>query len=353
MNTVSCDVVERCGGCPWLKLAAADERAQKTRQVEAMWSNLGLTGISAEFFDSPLRLGYRNRIRLRIDAEGHIGFFNSEKSPHCAALMPELRQFMAQLQRWAASRRDRLTSFAYLEARTFDDRGRAGLLLTHQASSGNDDALVQELSEQLFPAIVATDRHTELVTQQFTLHDCTYFWVPLNGFIQINPAVNRVLVDQIVRSALVGQWQSFIDLYGGAGNFALPLAHAGLAGALVERNVACVRAAAQSSLAQGLAHLEVHAGDAIEFGRKYLAENRRFDVVIIDPPRAGVRDGLDVVSALARRAIVYCSCNLASLRRDLRELISNGWALHRLAAFDMFPGTEHVEAVAWLTRNRP
>jgi 23S rRNA (uracil1939-C5)-methyltransferase len=93
-------------------------------------------------------------------------------------------------------------------------------------------------------------------------------------------------------------------------------------------------------------------GDAIEVGRRYLSQNRRFDAVIVDPPRAGVRDGLQVISALARRAIVYCSCNLESLERDLRALATDGWSLRRFATFDMFPGTQHLEAVAWLMRDR-
>jgi 23S rRNA (uracil1939-C5)-methyltransferase len=344
-----CDVVERCGGCPWLAFGAADERAHKSHLVDVLLNNLGLAGIRADFFESPLRIGYRNRIRLRIDDQGRICFFNSEKSPHCAALRPELRQFVAQLLQWAAAHTGRLTSFAHLEARALDDLGRAGLLLTYHATAESNEPLIAELTEHFSPCIVSTDRHSQLAWQRFSVHDGTYSLVPLNGFIQINPAVNRILVDQVVQSVLDSNWGSFVDLYGGAGNFALPLAHAGLKGALVERNRDCVRAASQAALVQGISHLELHGGDAIEVGRRYLSENRAFDAIVVDPPRAGVRDGLQVVSALARGAIVYCSCNLESLERDLRELIAAGWSLHRLATFDMFPGTQHLEAVAWLT----
>ena len=352
MNPVSsCDVVERCGGCPWLAFGAADERAHKSNRVEALLDNLGLAGIRADFFESPQRIGYRNRIRLRIDDQGRIRFFNSEKSPHCAALRPELRQFVAQLQQWAAAHTGRLTSFAHLEARTLDDLGRAGLLLTYHATAESNEPLIAKLTEHFSPCIVSTDRHAQLAWQRFSVHDGTYLLVPLNGFIQINPAVNHILVDQVVQSVLDCKWGSFVDLYGGAGNFALPLAHAGLQGALVERNLDCVRAASQAALAQGISHIELQGGDAIELGRRYLSENRAFDAVVVDPPRAGVRGGLQVVSALARRAIVYCSCNLESLERDLRELTTDGWSLHRLAAFDMFPGTHQVEAVAWLAHN--
>jgi len=92
----------------------------------------------------------------------------------------------------------------------------------------------------------------------------------------------------------------------------------------------------------------MQAADAITASRSLLASGATHDAVIIDPPRAGVQEGLDVVLALAKRAIVYCSCNLATLERDLRVLMGAGWTLQRLVGFDMFPGTRHLETVAWL-----
>ena len=75
------------------------------------------------------------------------------------------------------------------------------------------------------------------------------------------------------------------------------------------------------------------------------------DVVLLNPPRAGVR--AEVTSALASatagvRCIVYVSCNPATLARDLSRL--PGWRIDSLVGFDMFPQTAHVETVCELVR---
>jgi tRNA/tmRNA/rRNA uracil-C5-methylase (TrmA/RlmC/RlmD family) len=73
--------------------------------------------------------------------------------------------------------------------------------------------------------------------------------------------------------------------------------------------------------------------------------------VVIDPPRGGATRGL--VSALARRnpaTIVYVSCDPPTFARDLAHFKRAGYALRSLDAFDMFPGTFHIESVASLSR---
>ena len=72
-------------------------------------------------------------------------------------------------------------------------------------------------------------------------------------------------------------------------------------------------------------------------------------VVVCDPPRTGL--GRGVADALARtrpRRVVYVSCDAATLARDLRELLGQGFTLMGLDAYDLFPKTEHVELVASL-----
>lgn len=343
-----CEVVERCGGCPCLLLKASEERQRKMIQGQDLIMNLGISDVALDFVSSGERTGYRNRIRLRIDEQGAIGYFNTGKSLDCAVLRPALRAFVSRLRDWASSNLLRLANFAHVEARTCDEDGHSGLFLTHRPDAREDASITAQLGRDLGPVLVATDRDTCMPQQRFAHHDGGFLFVPLNGFVQINPTINHQLVEHVVHGALTQQWSTFVDLYGGAGNFAVPLARAGLSGALVERNPECIQAALRSVREQGLLGLQVHAADAITASRSLLASGVAHDAVIIDPPRAGIQEGLDVVLALAKRAIVYCSCNLATLERDLRVLLSNGWTLQRLVGFDMFPGTRHLEAVAWL-----
>src|SRR5204862_3850437 len=72
---------------------------------------------------------------------------------------------------------------------------------------------------------------------------------------------------------------------------------------------------------------------------------------IVDPPRTGVsREALDGIIALGPPRIVYVSCDVATLARDARRLVENGYAVAQVDAFDLFPNTPHVETVVVFTR---
>jgi tRNA/tmRNA/rRNA uracil-C5-methylase (TrmA/RlmC/RlmD family) len=309
---------------------------------------MGVTNVGLEFVTAGERTGYRNRIRLRIDEQGAIGYFNTGKALDCAVLQPTLRAFVSRLRDLASSNLLQLANFAHVEARTCDEDGHLGLFLTYRADAPERASFTAQLAKDLGPVLVATDRDSCVPQQRFAHDKGGFLFVPLNGFMQINPAVNRQLVEHVAHGALAHQWRTFVDLYGGAGNFAVPLARAGLSGSLIERNRDCIQAASRSVRAQRLLGLKMQTADAITASRSLLASGAAHDALIIDPPRGGVQKGLDVVLALAKRAIVYCSCNLATLERDLRILMRAGWTLQRLVGFDMFPGTRHLETVAWL-----
>jgi 23S rRNA (uracil1939-C5)-methyltransferase len=81
------------------------------------------------------------------------------------------------------------------------------------------------------------------------------------------------------------------------------------------------------------------------------SEGFRPDVVIVDPPRAGVeKAALDAVISIAPPRLVYVSCDPESLARDLGRLSEAGYAVRQVQPVDMFPQTSHTEAVAVVTR---
>lgn len=73
------------------------------------------------------------------------------------------------------------------------------------------------------------------------------------------------------------------------------------------------------------------------------------DLVVVDPPRAGLHPRVVFrVAELRPRRIVYVSCNPATLARDLKDFAANGYRLAEVTPFDMFPHTPHIECVARL-----
>jgi 23S rRNA (uracil1939-C5)-methyltransferase len=180
-------------------------------------------------------------------------------------------------------------------------------------------------------------------------------------FTQVNHRINRVLVQQALRSLDPGPADRVLDLFCGLGNFTLPLAR--LAGTVlgIEGSAALVARAQANAQFNGL---EGRAGFAVEnlfefTVERWLALNEGlpFDLLLIDPPRDGA---LAVAEVLAQpdlplpRRLVYVSCNPATLARDCAVLVQSGrWGLSAAGAVNMFPHTSHVESMVVLDRLAP
>ena len=83
-----------------------------------------------------------------------------------------------------------------------------------------------------------------------------------------------------------------------------------------------------------------------------ISKYARADIVVVDPPRAGVGSKtLQRILALQPRTLVYVSCDPATLARDTRVALDNGYRLDQIRALDLFPMTHHIECVARFMRN--
>jgi 23S rRNA (uracil1939-C5)-methyltransferase len=153
---------------------------------------------------------------------------------------------------------------------------------------------------------------------------------------------------------LIAGTPRIVDLYCGAGTFAIYFASRGASVVGIEENASAV------TEARGNARLNkvddrvrflqgrVEGALANDEGRKAL---REAEIVFLDPPRKGSDEATLAALAEARvPAIWYLSCNPATLARDLRYLAGRGYSIGSVQPFDMFPQTGHVETLVTLTR---
>jgi 23S rRNA (uracil1939-C5)-methyltransferase len=190
-------------------------------------------------------------------------------------------------------------------------------------------------------ALGAEHLHEELCRLRFRIsHD---------AFLQTNTEMAERLYGIAADAAGLSGRERVFDLFSGIGTIALALAsRAGEVWGL-ESVPAAIADAEHNATANGIDNARFVAADARLGIRPLLERAGRPDVVMIDPPRAGLSSKVvrRLLECQADR-IVYVSCNPTTLAPNAAQLVEAGYSLRRVMPVDMFPQTPHVECVAVL-----
>ena len=162
------------------------------------------------------------------------------------------------------------------------------------------------------------------------------------SFFQVNTAQAARLVDCVI-SGLGDIDGAFVaDLYAGGGTFSIPLAKAGADVVAVESAGSSVRDLRRNADANGV-EIEVVGGDAA----RELADLEGIEALVVDPPRAGLADGVpDQIASLGPERVAYVSCNPSTWARDVERFAACGYRLRSVQPVDLFPQTYHVEVAS-------
>lgn len=166
------------------------------------------------------------------------------------------------------------------------------------------------------------------------------------SFFQVNTPAAESLVSLALAAVDADGTDRVLDLYAGAGTFTIPLAHVAGEVVSIESAGSAVRDL-RRNLERNDTWADVVGGDAA----REIDALGAFDVVLVDPPRAGLHER--VIAALAARrprTVVYVSCDPTTLARDAARLVSAGYTLTDATPVDLFPQTYHVETVARFER---
>jgi 23S rRNA (uracil1939-C5)-methyltransferase len=313
---------------------------------------------------------YRNRIRLRIaefeenlrvgyNKRGSNEFLAIRECPISAPLVWRAAEALLQITKESSTTTRLLRSAVEVEFfATGDEKKLQMTLFVQRAQAGFPalcerlQALVPELAGaevSLLPSSESQRRAQRLRTLEIWGADgLNYpvagegYWVSRGGFFQ----VNRFLVAALVRIVTEGRGGAIAwDLYAGVGLFSRALARA-------FQQVVAVEAAANdlSRCFKGPGKRAVET-TTVEFLRNAVVQRERPDLVVLDPPRAGV--GAEVCTLLSRISppeIVYVSCDPATLARDATLLVAAGYKAVEIHMVDMFPQTFHMETVMILRK---
>jgi 23S rRNA (uracil1939-C5)-methyltransferase len=346
---------EGCGGCQWQHVASeAQAQAKREIVVSALRRVLSASAV-APLEASPTPYGWRRRARLRWRRGAGLTLgYAARRSHHlvdvatCPQLDPRLDAALGRVREVMGSVLDGSGELELIA-------GRSGV---HVVLSGRAVHALAPQAEALLRAgiagvVLCEPEGLRVVGQeQVDLGDEeTPFWARADVFAQASEAGNEALRRLVREGAGELEGLRVLELFAGSGNFTRDLApgaehvvaveDAGLALRLGERNVA----------ARGLATKVTWRAESAEVAVAAPCE-RPFDVVVLDPPRTGLADGLprDLVR-LSPRRIVYVSCDPATLARDLEALVRDGdYRVVQATPVDLMPQTYHVEVVAVLER---
>ena len=354
-----------CGGCQYQH---AEYAAQIEFKKAILRETLERGGVQAPEEIAVLAAdpwGYRNRIRVAFDAEGKPGYRG--RRSHAVVPITECPIAAPLLVRAALAAgeivRERELELRPSEIALFCDADESSLLatvVTSGVAKGDLDEFARALAEriqELSGAEFMVDSRDGLPARRvaqwgassllYMVHGRTggfAYRVDHGAFFQ----VNRWLVDALVeRVASEDKGGLAWDLFAGVGLFAR---------ALTERvaQVVAVESApaARAALAENLRGVSATAVKAmtLEFLQGARRQERP-DLIVVDPPRAGLgAETTALLGEIAAPALIYVSCDPATLARDLHDLAGAGYAIEDIALADLFPQTFHLESVVRLRR---
>ena len=209
------------------------------------------------------------------------------------------------------------------------------------------------------PSVAETTREgeTDLLTGTATIEEelsCAgerlRFRISPDAFFQTNTEMAERLYGAAVELAELSGRERVYDLFSGIGTIALALAPA--AGEVwgVELVEQAVADAIENAKLNGIDNARFYAGDVRTAMRPLVEEAGQPDVLVVDPPRAGLSQKIvrRIIETGAKR-VVYVSCNPTTLAPNARQLADAGYTLDQVRPVDMFPQTPHIECVAQLS----
>ena len=170
-------------------------------------------------------------------------------------------------------------------------------------------------------------------------------------FIQVNRGINVSMVDAAITLLKPAANDAVLDLFCGLGNFTLPLARRAGRVLGVEGDAPLVAKARANAVHNGIDNAQFAVENLFEPNTFGEWARERYDLVLLDPPRAGAAELLPRMAHWQPRRVVYISCHPGSLARDAGILVADlGFKLTAAGVMDMFPHTTHVESIAVFER---
>lgn len=346
----ACPNAAACGGCHYMHMTYPAQLRAKTAIMRDQFQRI--TGISSPPVDpilaSPQEWHYRNSVQFHLSPQGKLGF--QETGSHqvvpvvgCLLCDRGIEEILPALDFEGSSGLERV-------------QVRVGAEGDIMIVIESNDPVPPEFSidlpasavfvgpggfEENEPLVLAGDDN--LVMEALGRP----FRVSAGSFFQVNIPQAENMIRYLLDRLDLKRSSHLLEIYAGVGLFSAFLAPKAGRLSAVESSPSSIDDFA-SNLDE-FTNVDLFAGPAEEI---LPSLSLKPDIVIVDPPRAGL--AIPVLDALVKMrppALAYISCDPATLARDAKRLITNGYLLERVQPFDMFPQTYHIESISFFSRS--
>lgn len=334
-----CPYYERCGGCNYMHTSYESELDFKLNNIREIFNNNGFYPEIMEI-TSGERFYYRNKVTLNVTSnklcyfmeKSHEAVFISE----CVLCDHKINDIIKVLLSIDLSNVLRVTIRNFVNSMViFEVRDDVNLDISKLSLV--DNVLIKNGENY---KVVKNDSYLISRISDFTFH------VEKDSFFQVNKFLTAKLYDKILDFLEPSTEDSVLDLYCGSGSIGIYVSRMVHDVIGVEINRESIKSANINKEINGISNISFINGDV----SKVINDVRKVDKVIVDPPRSGLdKNTIDNLIRLRPQRIVYVSCNIHSLVKNLKDL-SKYYDVIKVNPVDMFACSYHLECVSLLQR---
>jgi 23S rRNA (uracil1939-C5)-methyltransferase len=328
-------------------------------------------GLSSKTYLEPITgptLGYRGRARLSVKylvkkQKLLIGFHEKNGRfvadiDKCSILHPTVGEKIIALRTLISSLSiyqqipqieiaiaDNMTALVirHLQELTSEDKNK---LITF----ANENSFAIYLQPGGLDSVYCLTNPKQTLSYRLTCANIELLFQPTD-FTQINQAINQALVKRTIELMEPEPQDKILDLFCGLGNFTLALAKKCAQIIGVEGHKVMVERATQNAVHNAITNATFYCADLTKELPALPWANQHYYKILLDPPRTGALEICQQIKKFGAKKIIYVSCNPATLARDAKELVNQGYELAAAGIVDMFPHTSHVENLAVFTKS--
>ncbi|MBN8549181.1 MAG: class I SAM-dependent RNA methyltransferase [Deltaproteobacteria bacterium] len=341
--TPPCPWFGACGGCDLQHLNIDTQRDAKREMVERALQFQGklkpLRGVTLIEAALPA-FHYRRRVSLHLSENGEIGFYRSGSGDvvdieYCLLATDDLNAALKSIRPLLP------VLCPHIGGITLEQSQNEVFCVLQLRKGSHLEGTAFELAKtKIANLIVEQNSKVLFIQHNFVAEKHPRF--PAGHFSQVNESANQVLVAEVLQSI---ESTYVTELYAGAGNFSIPLAQRGTLVDAVEADPYLARHGKDLVASLGLTDKISIFETTCE---RYLQRTPPQEAILLDPPRSGAKTILKYFEPQKSKHIVYVSCSLPTLTRDLKELCAKGYTLESVKVLDMFSQTHHVETLSVL-----